>query len=116
MTAIIKGQANTTLKFACLQDGWKSVFDTFDENHDGSISEPEIRVALAKVGVTDAEVASLLQQYDTNKCATSQPACHAELELLGDLSRPCRDGQIDLAEFEAMMRSTDQELKSAASW
>ena len=51
----------------CVQDGWKSVFDTFDTDHDGSISEPEIRAALAKVGVTDAEVASMLQQYDTNK-------------------------------------------------
>ena len=51
------------------QEGWKGVFDTFDTDHDGSISEPEIRAALAKVGVTDAEVASLLEQYDTNKCA-----------------------------------------------
>ena len=51
----------------CVQDGWKAVFDTFDTDHDGSISEPEIRAALSKVGVTDAEVASMLQQYDTNK-------------------------------------------------
>ena len=44
------------------------MFDTFDTDHDGSISEPEIKAALAKVGITDAEVASLLKQYDTNKC------------------------------------------------
>ena len=50
-----------------LQGGWRSVFDTFDTDHDGSISEPEIRSALAKAGITDAEMRALMDQYDINR-------------------------------------------------
>ena len=56
-----------------MQGGWQSVFDTFDTDHDGSISEPEIRSALAKAGITDAEMRALMDQYDINR---SGPALH----------------------------------------
>ena len=63
------GQGLTSL--LSLQGGWRSVFDTFDTDHDGSISEPEIRSALAKAGITDAEMRALMDQYDINR----YPSC-----------------------------------------
>ena len=59
-----------------MQDGWRSVFDTFDTDHDGSISEPEIRSALAKAGITDEEMRALMDQYDVNRCALCAQVCY----------------------------------------
>ncbi|KAK9800898.1 hypothetical protein WJX73_008296 [Symbiochloris irregularis] len=73
--------------------GCHEAFLHFDTDGDGVITRQEIRQALISRGITEDEISTMLDQYDINK-----------------------DGSIDYAEFQAMIRSNDTELQQASDF